>query len=183
MIRWKMNQMRATIGAAMLLVSAALGWIAVDVIVKARAAKAEDAAAEKAERIEYADGTQLKITFPLATLRVGGSTLFAEVASTDARRARGLSGRDSLAADAGMLFVFPNLRRPCFWMRRTLIPLELAYLDADGKILQTLFLTPHDETPRCASHPSLYGLELNPGWLEKSGAGIGDVIPNLPQGE
>ena len=80
-----------------------------------------------------------------------------------------------------MLFVFERLSLPCFWMRNTLIPLKLAYLSAEGEILQTLSLLPHDETSRCATRPSRYGLELNPGWLEKSGAKVGDVIPDLPE--
>lgn len=132
------------------------------------------------KRAEYADGTAAEIHFSATTLRIGAATLRAEVASSGAQRARGLSGRESLAADAGMLFVFDAPLRPCFWMRNTLIPLELAYLDAAGGIVQTLSLTPHDETPRCANQAVRYGLELNPGWLEKSGAKIGDVIPDLP---
>ena len=137
----------------------------------------EEARAES----EYADGTGAAIVFPVVTLRVGAATLRAEVASSGAQRARGLSGRDFLAADAGMLFVFESPGRPCFWMRRTLIPLELAYLGLGGEILQTLSLVPRDETPRCAERLSRYGLELNPGWLEDSGAKIGDVIPGLPE--
>lgn len=130
---------------------------------------------------KYADGTNAAIDFPTVTLRVGGLTLRAEVASSSAQRSRGLSGRDWLASDAGMLFIFPELRRQCFWMRNTRIPLQLAYLGAGGEILQTLSLIPLDETTRCSEYPARYGLELNPGWLEKSGAGIGDVIPNLPE--
>ena len=132
------------------------------------------------KQTEYADGSDAEIHFPAITLRIGTATLRTEVASTPAQRARGLSGREFMEADAGMLFIFARPERPCFWMRNTLIPLDLAYLAASGRILQTLSLVPHDETPRCARHDSLYGLELNPGWLEKSGAGIGDVIADLP---
>ena len=130
---------------------------------------------------KYADGTDAEIVFPAVTLRVGSATLRAEVASSPKQRARGLSGRERLDADAGMLFVFERPYLPCFWMRNTLIPLKLAYLSAEGEILQTLSLIPHDETSRCAERPSRYGLELNPGWLEKSGATVGDVIPDLPE--
>ena len=130
---------------------------------------------------KYADGTDAEIVFPAVTLRVGSATLRAEVASSPKQRARGLSGRERLDADAGMLFVFERLSRPCFWMRNTLIPLKLAYLSAEGEILQTLSLIPHDEALRCAARPSRYGLELNPGWLEKSGAKVGDLIPDLPE--
>lgn len=149
--------------------------LALGVVVALGAVVANDAAAQ------YADGGDAEIHFPVVTLRVGAADLHAEVADTSARRARGLSGRTTLRADAGMLFVFSRPRRPCFWMRNTFIPLDLAYLSADGVIVQTLSLTPLDETPRCAHHAALYGLETNPGWLRQSGAAIGDAVPNLPR--
>ena len=129
----------------------------------------------------YADGTDAEIFFDAITLRVGAATLRAEVASLSAQRARGLSGREFLDSDSGMLFIFPKPREVCFWMRNTLIPLDLAFLSAGGQIMQTLSLIPHDQTSRCSERPARYGLELNPGWLEESGAKPGDVIPNLPK--
>ena len=130
---------------------------------------------------QYADGTEAEIFFDAITLRVGAATLRAEVASLSAQRARGLSGREVLDSDSGMLFIFPEPRRVCFWMRNTFIPLDLAFLSSGGEIMQTLSLIPRDETSRCSEHPARYGLELNPGWLQNSGAKPGDIIPNLPE--
>ena len=120
------------------------------------------------------------ITFSSATLRINGATLFAEVARNSAQRQRGLSSRDSLPPDAGMLFIFDAPIRPCFWMRNTRIPLDLAFVSDGGVILQTLSLIPHDETPRCATRNSRYGLEVNAGWFGKVGAEVGDKV-NFPK--
>ena len=143
--------------------------------------KTEAEAEARGAKGRYADGTGAEIFFDAITLRVGAATLRAEVASLSAQRARGLSGRDVLDSDSGMLFIFPEPRRVCFWMRNTFIPLDLAFLSAAGEIMQTLSLIPRDETSRCSERPARYGLELNPGWLEESGAKPGDIIPNLPE--
>lgn len=135
----------------------------------------------KVAKRQYADGTVAEIFFDAITLRVGAATLRAEVASLSAQRSRGLSGREVLDSDSGMLFIFPEPRRVCFWMRNTFIPLDLAFLSSGGEIMQTLSLIPHDETSRCSERPARYGLELNPGWLQSSGAKPGDVIPDLPE--
>ncbi len=67
-------------------------------------------------------------------LRYDGGSLRVELAVTPEERARGLSNRASLSADAGMLFVFESARQPSFWMKDTLIPLDLVWIDADKRV-------------------------------------------------
>jgi uncharacterized membrane protein (UPF0127 family) len=88
--------------------------------------------------------------------------------------------RFSLPADHGMLFVFPAPQPLGFWMRNTYIPLSIAYLDADGRILNIEDMAPRDES----SHPSrglaLYALEMRKGWFADKGIGVGARVTGLP---
>jgi len=115
-----------------------------------------------------------------ATLRSGPIAYRVWIADTDATRAAGLM--DATEADLaplpdgtrrGMLFVFPVEQMVSFWMRDTEVALDLAYLDADGKILEVHALEPLDETPVPSSVPVRYALEVRAGDL---GVGVGDVI-------
>ena len=75
-------------------------------------------------------------------------TLRVEVARSDEARRRGLMGRTSLARDAGMAFVFPGEhRRGGFWMKDTLIPLSVAFLDGRGRVLEILDMAPCPRDP------------------------------------
>ncbi len=82
------------------------------------------------------------------------ATVTVELAVTEAERERGLMARDALADDAGMLFLFPAPSRVGFWMKGTLIPLDIAYLDADGRVLDIKHGKPLDET-RARPGPAL----------------------------
>jgi uncharacterized membrane protein (UPF0127 family) len=64
-----------------------------------------------------------------------GSVLTLELALTDEERSRGLMFRPSMAGDRGMLFVFPTAQLRSFWMKDTLIPLDIVYLDVDGSVV------------------------------------------------
>ena len=119
------------------------------------------------------------IEFPL-----GERTLRVEVAFDDASRQRGLMHREreDLPNDHGMLFIFPKNRfaRQSFWMRNTLIPLSIAFLDDDGKILQIEHMKPKDESSTRSKYRVLYALEVNQGWFRKAGLGVGDSLPGFP---
>lgn len=101
----------------------------------------------------------------LLTLTIGKHTIRAEVVATPAQRAKGLSGRPMLAADAGMLFVFEALSRPQFWMRGTAIPLTIAFLDNDGRIVETRDMTPYSLRLHAPRQPVRYALEMRRGWF------------------
>ncbi|MGB7289175.1 MAG: DUF192 domain-containing protein [Candidatus Macondimonas sp.] len=97
---------------------------------------------------------------PRLTLAVNGVPIQVEVARTARARERGLAGRTALAADAGMLFVFRRPGRPCFWMKDTLLPLSLAFLNERGMIVQQEELLPGDERAVCARQPVRFALEV-----------------------
>lgn len=101
----------------------------------------------------------------LMPLEVGGKKFLVEIADDDYERQRGLMFREKLDSDRGMLFVFDQPRILSFWMRNTRIPLDIAYLDAEGRIVDILPLEPFNETPVPSSAPALYALEVNRGAL------------------
>lgn len=124
-------------------------------------------------------------TLPLATVAQGSvrASVKVEIASTDAQRQQGLMNRQSLDEDAGMLFTFPNNVNIGFWMKNTYIPLDIAYIDASGKVLEVHQAKPLDETVLYPKQPFRYALEVNQGWFERHGVGVGAAVtlpPNLP---
>ena len=105
-----------------------------------------------------------------------------EIADTDAERQTGLSGRTTLAEDAGMLFVFDQEQPLSFWMKDTLIPLSIAYISADGRIVDIQDMQPLDETPHPSAEPAQYALEVNQGFFTERGVAVGDTVELLGQG-
>ena len=123
------------------------------------------------------------------TLRAADDTtaeLTAEVVTTSSERAQGLMFRDSLPEDEGMLFVFPAETSTGFWMKNTQIPLTIAYLAADGTVLELRTGEPFNETLLTPAQPYRYTLEVNEGWFERHGLGAGAQVvlpPDLPAAE
>jgi uncharacterized membrane protein (UPF0127 family) len=105
-----------------------------------------------------------------------------EIANTDAERQTGLSGRTTLAEDAGMLFVFDQEQPLSFWMKDTLIPLSIAYISADGRIVDIQDMQPLDETPHPSAEPAQYALEVNQGFFTEQGVAVGDTVELPGQG-
>jgi uncharacterized membrane protein (UPF0127 family) len=103
-----------------------------------------------------------------------------EIADTDARIQRGLMYRSHMEPDHGMLFTMPFLGQHSFWMKNTLIPLDIIYLDDKGKVLEIHDRKPFDETGMAPAQPALFVLELNAGRSKAIGLKVGDVIA-LPQ--
>ena len=108
-------------------------------------------------------------------------TLTVEVASRPDQRYRGLMFRDSLDELAGMLFLFPADRSGGFWMRNTFIPLDIAYLAADGTVLEIVHGVPQSLDILHPSQPYRHTLEVNDGWFERQGFGVGDRV-DIPDG-
>jgi len=105
-----------------------------------------------------------------------------EIADSEAERRQGLMGRTALAEDAGMLFVFRFEQPLSFWMRDTLIPLSIAYIDGDGRIIDLQDMEAlDDEPPHYASaEPARYALEVNRGFFDENGVEVGDTV-ELPE--
>lgn len=122
-------------------------------------------------------------TSPLPTVQLtaGIHLITAEVAATDPARTRGLMFRRSLPANHGMLFIFDRKAVQCMWMRNTLIPLSVAFIEDDGTIVNIEHMQPHDERTRhCATRPVRYALEMEQGWFDRKGIGAGSKIGRLP---
>ena len=104
--------------------------------------------------------------------------LTVELATTAPERQQGLMHREEMDEERGMLFLFPEVQGEGrgFWMRNTLIPLTIAYLDADGTVLKLMDGTPLDETILRPELPYYAVLEVNQGWFERHDLGVGSVV-------
>ena len=131
-----------------------------------------------------AANTVLACPFELPTVRVAikGHDLTIELATTPEARSCGLSLRDSLPENRGMLFVYSEPEILTFWMKNTRMPLTIAFIDTAGRIVSIQKMNPFPITTIYASPvPALYALEVNQGWFEENGVGVGDVVEfNLP---
>ena len=136
-----------------------------------------------------ADGAPSPATVTLTVEDAEGravATLTAELAATPAERQRGLMFRQSLGEDDAMLFVYPVEARGAFWMKDTPIPLTIAFLAADGRVLELIDGRPFDETRLQPDAPYRHALEVNAGWFARRGMGEGARVvlpPDLPPGE
>lgn len=100
-----------------------------------------------------------------------------EIADEPHEHARGLSRRDHLAADHGMLFVFPDARDRAFWMKDTRFPLDIVFLDAERRIVGIVRRArPESEEPLAVGRPSRYVLEVEGGLMDRIGLAEGDAV-------
>ena len=117
--------------------------------------------------------------FPVMELSAGINRIEAEVAYTEQSRQQGLMQRTAMPAYHGMLFVFPRPSSDCMWMRNTLLPLSVAFIDGDGKIINIEDMQPQTENNHCALRPARYALEMNLNWFKSRGLGPGSAIIGL----
>ena len=103
------------------------------------------------------------------SLNAGIHVIRAEVVNTMASRSQGLMFRKSLGPNQGMLFVFDVSERHCMWMKNTLIPLSVAFIDEQGVILNVEDMKPQTEDTHCARGAARYALEMTEGWFSKRG--------------
>ncbi len=118
---------------------------------------------------------------PVLQLTAGMHLVRAEVAADNPSRSQGLMHRKSLAPNAGMLFVFDAPALHCMWMRNTYIPLSVAFLDAQGAIINIADMQPHSEQSHCARRPALYALEMTQGWFAQRGIKPGMKLGGIDQ--
>jgi uncharacterized membrane protein (UPF0127 family) len=105
-----------------------------------------------------------------------------EVADDLAEQAKGLMYRTTLGENRGMLFVYPDERELSFWMKDTLIPLSIAFIDSERRIIDIQDMKPLDDEPPhyVSAEPAQYALEVNQGFFEKGGVKVGDRV-DVPQ--
>ncbi|MDC0575264.1 DUF192 domain-containing protein [Nitrosomonadaceae bacterium] len=116
---------------------------------------------------------------PLIHLKVSGYTLSAEVAYKKESRIRGLTYRNFMKKNSGMLFVFPEASIHSMWMVNTYIPLSVAFLDKKGMILNIIDMSPHTRTRNSAASKAKYALEMNLGWFSSRNIKAGEKITGL----
>lgn len=114
------------------------------------------------------------------TLLAGKARACAELALSEAQRERGLMFRDSLPADGGMLFVFPQADLHRMWMKNTLIGLSVAFIDEQGVILNIEDMQPNTLDPHGARAPARYALEMPLGWFQRRNLRPGMPVDGLP---
>ncbi len=102
-----------------------------------------------------------------------------EVADTQPRRMQGLMYRRELPGNKGMVFVFDQADAHCMWMKNTLIPLTVAFMDDSGTILNLADMQPQSETNHCAKGRARYALEMRQGWFAAKGIREGDRISGV----
>jgi len=102
--------------------------------------------------------------------------IWVEVAKTPEERNHGLMGRKHLGKDEGMLFIFETEDYHGFWMKDTVIPLSIAFIDQDGRIVSMTDMSPRTLDSHLPTAPVLYALEMNKGWFSSHGIKTGDVV-------
>lgn len=116
---------------------------------------------------------------PTIELSIKGHPLTAEVAASDETRTVGLMNRFSLQTDHGMLFVFDVAQPLAFWMKNTYVPLSIAFIGADGRILNIEDMAPRTETTHPSRGAGLYALEMKKGWFADHGISAGEKVVGL----
>jgi len=119
--------------------------------------------------------------FPVINLKIDKNIIKAEVASTASSQQLGLMYRKSMPEQNGMLFVFEQKAGHCFWMKNTLLPLSIAFIDDDGKIVNVEEMKPQSEENHCPLKPIRYALEMNSNWFEKRQLRAGKLVVGLPK--
>ncbi len=126
------------------------------------------------------EGKPDPVTFSTTTLKIGTKIIHVEVAVTDQQKMRGLMYRKTLPDNGGMLFMLGHEDHANFWMKNTFVPLSIAFIDKEGKILEIVDMQPHDETDiKSKSDRVTYALEMNQRWFDLNGIKVGDIITPL----
>ena len=118
--------------------------------------------------------------FAVTTLNAGIHLIRAEVASNSEQREYGLMFRDKLAPNDGMVFLFEDPQQVCMWMKNTLIPLSVAFMDEGGKIVNIEEMKAQTLDSHCSQKKVVYALEMNSGWFKQKNFKPGMKIDGLP---
>jgi uncharacterized membrane protein (UPF0127 family) len=117
---------------------------------------------------------------PVVDLTAGMHVVKAEVAARDEDRQQGLMFRQKMGSNEGMLFVFEQPQRVCMWMKNTPLPLSVAFLDGQGRIINIEDMQPQTLESHCAAKPARYALEMNQGWFRQKNIKAGVALGGVP---
>ena len=120
-----------------------------------------------------APAQQAQPPLPAIEMQAGIHLIKAEVADSPDSRQLGLMFRKRLGSNEGMLFVFPEASGQCFWMKNTILPLSIAFIADDGRIVNIADMKPLDEASHCSRAPVRFALEMEQGWFDKRGIKAG----------
>ena len=110
-------------------------------------------------------------------LYLGAAELTVEIADENHERQAGMMHRTTMQENEGMLFVFPYPHQSGFWMKNTIVPLSIAYIDRASRVVEIYDLQPSNTKPvESRSDRIQYALEVNQGWFAKNGIKPGAVI-------
>jgi uncharacterized membrane protein (UPF0127 family) len=121
------------------------------------------------------------VTFKTSSVKVGSHPLKVEVAADEEQHLQGLMYRKSLGREEGMLFIFDEPAYHSMWMKNTLIPLSVAFIDRNGVILNILDMEPQTLDSHMAAGPAVYAIETNKGWFAEKKIKPGDKVTGLPK--
>jgi uncharacterized membrane protein (UPF0127 family) len=119
---------------------------------------------------------------PTITLGAGMHLIQAEVAATLRQQMTGMMFRRQMGSNEGMLFVYDEPAPRCFWMRNTYLPLTIAFVADDGRIVNLADMQPLNDASHCSAEPVRFALEMNQGWFAKRGIGPGFKLRGPPFG-
>lgn len=117
---------------------------------------------------------------PTVQLNAGLYVIKAEVAQTYSQMAMGLMHREKMGANEGMLFIWGESSKRCMWMRNTLLPLSVAFIDDKGVVLNVEDMKPQTEDSHCSKGDAKYALEMNVGWFKTKNLKPGIKISGIP---
>jgi uncharacterized membrane protein (UPF0127 family) len=124
---------------------------------------------------------QVNMGLPTIELKTGIYRIQAELADTPKSREVGLMNRTSMPTNSGMLFVFEQKAGHCFWMNNTKIPLSIAFIADDGKIVNIDEMQAETTNNHCPTAPVRYALEMNKQWFSERVIVPGTVMTGLPR--
>jgi uncharacterized membrane protein (UPF0127 family) len=124
----------------------------------------------------FATAAVAESALPAAELGFGMYRIEAEVAHTFETRQTGLMNRTAMPLHRGMVFVFPEARAHCMWMKNTPLPLSVAFVDDHGKVINIEDMQPHTTDNHCAAGQARFALEMNLGWFAERGIKAGDTL-------
>jgi len=111
------------------------------------------------------------------SIKIGDRLVAMQIAALPAELQQGLMFRQTMGSDEGMLFVFTTPQQMGFWMRNTILPLDIGYIDSTGELKEIYPMYPLDEKPVSSrSHAIQYCLEMNQGWYARHGVKAGAAL-------
>jgi len=123
---------------------------------------------------------QQTVAFPVKNLNIGINLIRAEVASSPQQREQGLMFREKLGPNEGMVFLFDQAQEVCMWMKNTLIPLSVAFIDENGKIVNIEEMKAQTLNSHCGKKKVPYALEMSSGWFKQKNLKPGTKVDGLP---